>query len=213
MNQNMGNYSNGGGYQPPQKNSNQNVVLWVCIGVLAFLIIAFFLTIGIWILRVRINVLPMSEEDSVSVVVQEETPTPIPTPKPEHRYEVYKSNASWYDAYLNARNSGGYLACINSKAEFDRVCALADSYQLKVFWVGATRSRNDNWGQVRWLDGSYFTFSQWYSGEPTYYSDYNEPEEYLMIFKVNGVWYFNDSVNEVSQYYAGKMGYIVEWES
>ena len=50
---------------------------------------------------------------------------------------------------------------------------------------------------------------------PAYAIDYDEEgydENYLMVFKVNGVWYFNDATNDVSMHYPGKMGYIVEVE-
>ena len=54
-------------------------------------------------------------------------------------------------------------------------------------------------------------YTNWYSGEPTYQSEEGNQENYLMVFKVKDKWYFNDAENDVSQYYKGKMGYIVEY--
>ncbi len=62
------------------------------------------------------------------------------------------------------------------------------------------------------VDGEDITYINWLSGEPTYYDEDGFDENYLMVFKVNGVWYFNDATNDVSMHYSGKMGYIVEVE-
>lgn len=125
-------------------------------------------------------------------------------------YAVYASDASWLEASRNARNQGDYLVCINSREEFEEVCAMADARNLKVFWVGAKRTSSENWDDVEWADGKKITYTHWFDGEPTYYSEDGEDENYLMVFNVNGTWYYNDAINDVSKYYAGKMGYIVE---
>lgn len=146
-----------------------------------------------------------------------EPPTPIPEPIPEpvkpksSYYRVYRSDVGWETANYNAYNQNGRLVSINSSEEFNRVCSLADNNGLKVFWVGARRAASDSWNSVRWNDGSYVSIGRWYTNEPSYRSEGIE-ECYLMVFKVNGVWYYNDAPNEVSQYYTGKMGYIVEFE-
>lgn len=105
-------------------------------------------------------------------------------------YNVYKSDVTWSQAY---NYSGGRLVSIDSADEFNRVCNLASSNGMVVFWVSPASS-----------------YVKWYPGEPSYKSEYGEYEDYLMVFKVNGSWYFNDSVNDVSEYYSGKMGYITE---
>ena len=127
-------------------------------------------------------------------------------------YYVYKSDATWYEAMQDAESMGGYLVSVNDKEEFDRVCALADENGLYVFWVGATRSTYDDWHDVYWLDGEKISYTKWFTNEPSYISEEGEEEKSLMVFKVNGTWYFNDSINDVSSYYKGKMGYIVEIE-
>ena len=144
---------------------------------------------------------------------QKNSSTPVPTEKPKvSSYTAYTSDATWTEASQYARNSGGYLVCINDKEEFDKVCQKADAQNIKVFWVGAKRDSYDDWDEAKWLDGEDITYTNWLSGEPTYYDEEGYDENYLMVFKVNGVWYFNDATNDVSMHYPGKMGYIVEVE-
>lgn len=141
------------------------------------------------------------------------TTTPTPAEKPKaSSYVVYKSDATWTEASQNAEQIGGHLVCINDREEFEKVCKKADEQNIKVFWVGAYRRSYDNWEDSKWDDGEDITFTKWLQGEPTYYSEDGDEENYLMVFKVNGTWYFNDAINDVSEYYSGKMGYIVETE-
>ena len=106
-------------------------------------------------------------------------------------YSVVKSDMSWTQANLNSR---GTLVSIDSETEFTEVCRLAEDNDLIVFWVSPDS-----------------TYQYWYKNEPSFVNEEGEPEHYLMVFKVNGNWYFNDSVNDVSEYYTGKMGYITEY--
>ena len=130
----------------------------------------------------------------------------------ESSYTAYKSDATWTEAGQYAQNQGGYLVCINDREEFDKVCQIADEEKINVFWVGAKRYSYDSWEETKWLDGEEITYTNWLSGEPTYCDEEGNDENYLMVFKVNGVWYFNDATNDVSMHYSGKMGYIVEVE-
>lgn len=133
------------------------------------------------------------------------------TPKVSEYY-VFKSDSTWIDASAHARNIGGYLVSINNRDEFDKVCALADQKGIKVFWVGAKRRSDIEWYEAFWQDGSRLVFTNWLQGEPTYYSEEGEEECYLMVFKVDGVWYYNDATYDVAKYYPGKIGYVIEIE-
>lgn len=127
-------------------------------------------------------------------------------------YDVYKSDYTWTEANSAAMQMGGNLICVNSYDEFLKACEMADSRNIKVFWMGASLDYGgQSWYDVSWNNGDEITYTKWYSNEPSYYEN-DVPEKYLMAFKVDGEWYFNDSVNDVSSYYAGKMGYIVEFE-
>ena len=140
-------------------------------------------------------------------------PAPVQPEKPKvSSYEVYKSDVTWLAASKHAEELGGHLVCINDSEEFEKVCQKADEQNIKVFWVGAYRRSFGKWDDVKWEDGKSITFAKWLPGEPTYYSEDGEEENYLMVFNVNGTWYFNDAINDVSKYYTGRMGYIVETE-
>ena len=128
----------------------------------------------------------------------------------ESFYTVYKSDATWSEANKNALKQGGYLVSINNEEEFEKACTLAEDAGLKVFWVGAKRSSESYWSDVSWLDNTPVGNLNWFDGEPTYYSEEGDDENYLMVFCVDGEWYFNDAINDVSEYYKGRMGYIIE---
>lgn len=124
-------------------------------------------------------------------------------------YQVYKGDCTWYQADEYARNNGERLATINSKKEFNKLCELAEANDIKVMWVGATRD-TENWETSHWNDGEEISYTKWYPGEPTYYNAAGIAEDFLMVFCVNGEWYFNDAENDVTKYYSGKIGFITE---
>lgn len=125
-------------------------------------------------------------------------------------YSAVKADITWHEANTKAENAGGSLACITSKEEFDKVCAMAQNEGIVVFWVGARRSSSESWSEVKWQSGEKMNYTPWYTNEPTNISEEGNEELYLMVFKVDGVWYFNDAENDVSKVYPGRMGYIVE---
>lgn len=128
----------------------------------------------------------------------------------QSNYQVYKSDCTWYQADEYAKNNGKRLATVNSKKEFDKLCELAEANDIKVMWVGATRDA-ENWETSHWNDGEKITYTKWYPGEPTYHNANGTAEDFLMIFCVNGEWYFNDAENDVTKYYYGKIGFAVEY--
>jgi|GEM_PF-4926358 len=138
-------------------------------------------------------------------------PSPSPTPEPEHTYSIVKADATWLEAYSEAIIAGGYLVCINSEEEFNKVTALADENDIKVIWTGAIRNHDEFWDDVKWLSGEKFTYTKWYPGEPTYVSG-DDIEDVLALHKIDGVWYFNDTATDVTRYYPGKIGYVIEHE-
>lgn len=126
-------------------------------------------------------------------------------------YTVVYSNGTWTSANNDAYNRGGHLVYINDSTEFNKVCSLAAQYGLNVFWVGAARNYGESWSDVTWGDGSYL-WTRWSQGEPSY-AHSGDTEQYLMVYKVNGVWGYNDAPNDVSGVYSSsKMGYIIETE-
>lgn len=143
--------------------------------------------------------------------------TPSPSPSPASivtidtsRYSVVKSDAAWSTAAENCINSGGYLATINSQDEFSGLCALAEKYGLEKVWIGGFRKS----GNIVWINGETTEFMAWASGEPSYRDTNGAQENFLMLVKTDGVWGYNDVIDDPAAAYAdiysGKMGYIME---
>lgn len=193
-------------FSSKSKSQRSGVKIWILIVSLVMCLV--------WVLScipaVQSGIENMFTYDNINPDIPADPPEPQ-TPKIS-TYSVQKSDMTWHQAYNSAINSGGKLVCINDRAEFDKVCRMAEQYNINVFWIGAKRNYNDSWNGVKWIDGSDMNFAYWYPNEPSYVTATGEDEEYLMVFRVNGVWYFNDSVNDVSQVYPGKVGYIIEYE-
>lgn len=141
------------------------------------------------------------------------TPTPSPSPIvtiDTSRYSVIKANASWTQAAEACMNSGGTLVTINDQNEFTGVCALADKYGLEMVWVGGFRKSGD----IVWLSGQSSEYMPWANGEPSYRDTNGAQENFLLLVKTNGVWAYNDVIDDPSSaypdIYAGKIGYIME---
>ena len=132
--------------------------------------------------------------------------------KKESVYHFVKSDADWYDARSGAYQNGGYLLSINDYEEFEKACRLADDAGVIAFWVGASRSSFQSWYDIKWEDGQDFDYAKWLPNEPSGTTEEGDEELYLLVFKVKGEWYYNDAPCDVSEYYSGKMGYIVEIE-
>ena len=141
----------------------------------------------------------------------------LPEPEivtPEHGYQVVKDNVSWTKAAAACTRLGGHLAIINDEAEFDEVTRLADEQGLIYVWIGAHRVG----GVEKWEDGRDLTdgFVRWARGEPTYI-DRNDQvaEDYIMLWKNNGVWAYNDNRDDpyadYPDMFEGIIGYVCEF--
>lgn len=160
------------------------------------------------------------------------TPTPVPTYDPEeggvHRYEYVVKDCTWREAFQEAKNSGGYLVRINSRAEYDAILSEINSKGLTNihFRIGGRRdadSRDYYWvdenNQLygeKINDPSYWCSSEWMTGEPSF-QDGSTQEDCLDIcyLKSEGKWYFNDVPDDILatvSYYSGRLGYIIEYE-
>lgn len=141
------------------------------------------------------------------------TPSPSPSPSPsleEHTYTLYQEDVSWNQAADQCINMGGDLVVINDKDEFDKVTALADSYGVTFVWVGGFRKD----GQIAWVNGETSDYYPWASGEPSYRDTDGTAESYLLLWKFNGEWVYNDSRDDPAAVYPaayqGKIAYICE---
>lgn len=161
--------------------------------------------------------------EATSTPVATPPPTPEPTPPREHTYTITKADVTWWQAYeaantkqgfMDAAGEGGsaHLATIDSEEEFNKIARLAESEGIKVLWLGARRNDNDSWDVTKWVNGEAITYTRWYDGEPSYRDNDGTVEDMLALHNINGIWYYNDTPNDVTKYYSGRIGYVIEHE-
>jgi len=139
-----------------------------------------------------------------------------------HTYEAIQADVGWEDAKSAAENKGGYLATINSLEEFNLVTSMAFEKEIRVIWVGANRGELSDWNKVKWITGEPIDYlGKWFYNpntgisEPSLTNENGVPEKYLMIFRVDDNWYYNDANNEdtlVAYKNKGWIGYVIEYE-
>lgn len=148
--------------------------------------------------------------------------TPIvPVAKTSHnsRYEVIKADISWEEANRACIERGGHLATITSRDEEQKIIAVAEKSGISKLWIGGYTT-NNQYGQAvgHWVMGEPFTYQNWFSeNEPSRFDSDNEAEFYLMLWKIDGRWSWNDQRNDLinspfASTYKGKMGYVIEYE-
>ncbi|MCR5088415.1 MAG: hypothetical protein K6C08_02745 [Oscillospiraceae bacterium] len=145
---------------------------------------------------------------------QEQQPEPEPTVDPAtlpHSYEAIKADVGWTAARDDAAARGGYLVTINSQEEFNTVVQLAEEAGFDRVWVGGHRVN----GEMVWESGEDVAYYKWGRGEPSYTdSGDGAAEDYILLWKFNGEWVYNDSrENPLTDYYgmySGRVGYVIE---
>ncbi len=148
-----------------------------------------------------------------------------------HRYELITADLSWSEAYWDCIDRGGYLAHIDSQEEFDTVTQMIRSEEKKkyIFWLGAARRKDAE--QYFWIDET-GDFGKDCINTPAYQSYWLENEPSYTGTDANGVvsdetclsmlyrsaedrFCWNDVPNDllsVADFYAGRIGYICEYE-
>ena len=122
-------------------------------------------------------------------------------------YELVVSDADWVQAKQQAEDMGGHLAVITSKKEQKIVEDLIDQDDsIHTVWLGGYTKKD---GTFRWVNKEKFKYTNWGPGEP---NNQTGDEDYLDMYELDGVWYWNDVPNSIHQYYSGHMGYVIEWE-
>lgn len=136
----------------------------------------------------------------------------LSTRKKEHSYEVYREDVSWTQAQKKCEELGGHLVNIGSQEEFNEVISLAETQGLEKLWVGCHREN----AQLIWENDEDVSFYKWGRGEPSGYDSGDKvTEDYLLLWKFNGEWVYNDSrddpVKDYPAMYSGQIGYVCEF--
>lgn len=126
----------------------------------------------------------------------------------EHSYSLIVGDYTWSDAVKYCEEHDGYLAAITSEDEQKQIEEeLAKYPDIKVVWLGAENASTQ--GAFKWKSGEEFGYSKWAYGEP---NNDQGIEHYLVMYYVEDEWVWNDAPNDITQYYSGKMGFLMETE-
>ena len=146
-----------------------------------------------------------------------------------HKYEYVVNDCSWSEAYQKCLESGGYLARINSQEEYDYILSQINQNQMENIHFRIGGRRDENSQDYYWVDDmnnlygekinseDYWCSGQWMTGEPSF-SDKDTQENCLDIFyyQKEDRWGWNDVPDDILKTvpeYAGKLGYICEYEN
>ncbi|MBW8383088.1 MAG: hypothetical protein K0M69_11285 [Youngiibacter sp.] len=146
-----------------------------------------------------------------------------------HQYSYHIDDCTWSEAFLNAKEMGGYLVRINTREEYSYILTeiIQQGYEKKQFLLGGRRSVIDL--NYYWVDedNSYYghpindmdnwTNTEWLQGEPSF-KDGDIEEEYLCLYYNSREqrWGLNDvpdAIIEIEPKFSGLIGYIVEYGS
>ncbi len=115
-----------------------------------------------------------------------------------HRYELYDDILTWQEAKEKCEELGGHLVTITSEEEQSIVNELMSEGGRVGYFIGGQLQN----GEMAWITGERFDYTNWDPGEP---NNYDGIENVCMMYK-RGTW--NDT-NESDI----KHGFICEYES
>ena len=155
--------------------------------------------------------LEAQQQAEIQAQAQQVEPTVDPATLP-HSYEAIRADVGWLEAQQAAAERGGQLVTINNAEELQQVIDLATQAGFDRVWIGAHRVNGD----IVWESGETVDFYQWDAREPSYTdSGDGAVEDYVMLWKLNGKWVYNDSrENPLTNFYGmygGRTGYVVEY--
>ncbi len=133
------------------------------------------------------------------------------------RYEIIRSDVSWSQANEICISKGGHLATITSRDEMLELAGMCERAGVKYCWIGGYTSVRNGQAFGHWITGEPFDYTAWYPGEPSRNDEDGTPEFYLMLWKVEDVWSWNDQRDDLLTtgltYFNGNIGYICEYEN
>lgn len=143
-------------------------------------------------------------------------------------YELIVADMTWTEAYYDCLDRGGHLVRITSDEEYQAILQQIEAEDKKniLFWLGG--ARNDDSGYYWIYEGGYFGSeilnedekyaSYWMENEPSFHDDAVGMDETRMNMfwrSSSGRWVWNDVPDDIlsaADFYAGKLGYICEYE-
>lgn len=152
-----------------------------------------------------------------------------------HRYEMIVEDLTWTEAESLCREKGGYLATITTWEEMERIQEqiISEEKTNVTFFVGANSvGKDEKFVGYRWLETeseaacdmlSFYNalWGFWLDGEPSYTGLTEDgvevDEDYVVLFyrKADERCYLNDVPDDIlsaAPSYAGKVGYICEYD-
>ena len=147
----------------------------------------------------------------------------------EHTYRLVISDCSWTQAFQDAVDAGGYLVNIDSNEEYQHILQEINDAGASgtIFRIGGRRDpnsatyywvdRNNNFTGEALNSPSYWAYSQWMIGEPSFQDgDIQECYMDMYYYQKEGRWVWNDVPDDIIPIvpsYSGRLGYIIEFES
>ena len=162
-----------------------------------------------------------SDDYSLGAVMDGVSFTPVKRSgieKHKTRYEAFKEDKTWTDSNAACMSRGGHLVTLTSEKEEQQVISLVESKGIDFVWIGGYTSERDDGIFAHWVTGEKWSYDNWFPGEPSHTDLDGEPEFYLMLWKIQGQWSWNDerddlfSSSEAVKKMSGKTGYVCEYE-
>ena len=133
--------------------------------------------------------------------------TPSPSGEPALSVSLAETgSASWEEAAELCAQLGGHLPVVRNQEDLTALITAAEAAGVSYVWLDAKRDTDGVW---RTTAGEEITFFQWYAGEPSGTDTDGTAENYLMLWKYDGVWGYNDMRVDpgtaYSRYYGGRI--------
>lgn len=160
----------------------------------------------------------------VDMDIQKAAPVPPEELAEDHRYLIVQADVTWQEAYESCISRGGYLLRIGSEEEFQKVISMIEEADMQNvhFYLGGFRKEEGR--EYCWVDqegqlmepalnpeGTSWAASHWMKDEPSFVSG-DDLELYMNLVYYQEEWVLNDVPMDITVYYPGRTGYIVEFD-